>query len=74
MIKTDRVDLLRVVEAIGSLAVVVLVVVSITFVVEGAVDKWIVEETVDRIGDVVFKIDVVIVEEVSSSTVVSVIV
>lgn len=74
MIKTDRVDLLRVVEAIRSLAVVLLVVVSITFVVEGAVDKWIVEETVDRIGDVVFKIDVVIVEEVSSSTVVSVIV
>ena len=74
MIKTDRVDLLRVVEAIRNLAVVVLVVVSITFVVEGAVDKWIVEETVDRIGDVVFKIDVVIVEEVSSGTVVSVIV
>ena len=74
MIKTDRVDLVRVVKSIGSLLVVVFVVIADTSVVVGAVFEWIVEETIDRIGDVVFRIDVVAVDEVSSSTVVSVIV
>ena len=44
MIKTDRVDLVRVVKSIGSLLVVVFVVISDISVVVGAVVKWSVEE------------------------------
>ena len=72
VISTDRVDLVRVVKEIGSVMVVVFVVETVTSVVVGAVLKWVVGETVDRVGDVVFRIDVVIVDEVSSGTVVSV--
>ena len=70
MISTDRVDLVRVVNEIGSVMVVVLVVVSDNSVLVGVVVKGVVEETVGRIGDVVLIIDVVIIEEVSSGTVI----
>ena len=74
MIITDRVDLVRVVDEIGSVMVVVFVVVTDNSVVVGVVVEGVLEETVGRIGDVVLIIDVVIIEEVSSGTVVSVIV
>ena len=70
VISTDRVDLVRVVNEIGSVMVVVLVVVSDNSVLVGVVVKGVVEETVGRIGDVVLIIDVVIIEEVSSGTVI----
>ena len=73
MISTDRVDLVRVVNEIGIVMVVVFVVDTDTSVVVGAVVEWVVEETIDGLNEVVFRIDVVIVVEVSSGTVVSVI-
>ena len=74
VISTDRVDLVRVVNEIGIVMVVVFVVETVTSVVVGVVLKWVVGKSVDKVGDVVFRIDVLIVDEVSSGTVVSVIV